>query len=208
MRDIELFKGFNVSRETFDTLKQFEQLLLKWTKAINLVAPSSLPDLWTRHIIDSAQIFHLAPKNWNTWVDLGSGGGLPGLVIGILDTERRPISLIESDARKCQFLNTVRREFDLNVVVHHGRIESVKDLSADVLSARALASLPYLLGHAVPLLNENGIALFPKGKRYKDEVDQAMKDWHFDLVEHQSKTDPESRILQISRINHRDHSSA
>lgn len=194
----------DVSRETLERLEAFVSLLEKWTKSINLIAPNTVGEIWERHIVDSAQIYSLVPKHWSTWVDLGSGGGLPGIVIAILDEQARPVTLIESDQRKCLFLNTVRRELSLNIVVQNTRIETAALQDIDVVSARALAPLPDLLSHASSLLSPNGIALFPKGARYQQELDQAKEAWHFDVEEFQSQTSAESRILRISRIHPRE----
>ena len=200
----QLLKSCEVSRETLDRLQIFVDLTLKWTKAINLIAPSTSEQIWTRHIKDSAQLFEIAPGNWNTWTDLGSGGGFPGLVIAILSDPSRTVTLIESDKRKCQFLNTVRRELDLNVNVREGRIEDVDVAPADVLSARALSGLPNLLHHADRFLDQSGIALFPKGQNYQSELNEATKDWEFNEVLHTSRTHSAGRILEISGIKRRE----
>lgn len=194
----------DVSRETIERLEVFARLLEKWTKSINLIAPNSVDEIWERHINDSAQIFDLAPQGWEDWADLGSGGGLPGIVISILDAESRPITLVESDKRKCLFLDAVRRELSLNVIVQNVRIEKAALQNVDVISARALASLSDLLTYAYPLLSPDGVALFPKGARYQQELDQAKKAWHFETEEYQSQTNPDSRILRISRIKPRE----
>lgn len=196
--------GVNVSRETLEKLQGLVDLMKKWTKSINLIAPATVPTIWERHIEDSAQILQYAPSNWSNWVDLGSGGGLPGLVIAILDEKRRPITLVESDTRKCLFLNTARREFDLNVVVENMRIEIFKQTDHDVVSARALAPLTGLLGHANQLLKDDGTALFPKGEKFQEELDEARKVWHFDSLAHPSKTNANAHILEISRISRRE----
>lgn len=196
--------GVNVSHETMDQLNHYVSLIKKWTKSINLIAPNSVPELWDRHIVDSAQIFNMSPTLWTNWVDLGSGGGLPGLVIAILDPKQRPLTLIESDQRKCLFLSTVRRELDLNVNVIHTRIESASVNKVNILTARALAPLSELLAHADRFLEPEGTAIFPKGARYQEELDHAAEDWHFDVTAHQSLTNPDARILEISRIHRRE----
>lgn len=196
--------GLDVSRETLDRLSYYADLLRKWTVKINLVAPSTLSTLWERHILDSAQLFNIAPPDWTRWTDIGSGGGLPGLVIAILDTQRRPITLIESDQRKSLFLNTVRRELDLNVAVISKRIEHTETNPADVLSARALAPLNVLLESAEKHLSADGKALFLKGERYQEELDQAAKNWHFDATAHPSQTHQNARILEVTRIKRRE----
>ncbi|MBU2992310.1 16S rRNA (guanine(527)-N(7))-methyltransferase RsmG [Octadecabacter sp. 1_MG-2023] len=196
--------GLDVSRETMEKLQSFAHLLERWTKSINLIAPNTVSEIWTRHIVDSAQIYQFAPANWSNWTDLGSGGGLPGVIVAILDRDDRPVTLIESDQRKCLFLNTVRRELSLNLNVLNERIENVQNAQASILSSRALASLPDLLSFADRLLDANGVALFSKGARYEEELDQAKKDWHFDVSAHQSQTNSDARILEISRIRSRE----
>lgn len=194
----------DVSRETEAALSAFAALVRRWNPAINLVAPSTLADLDSRHIADSAQLLPLAPPGWTHWADLGSGGGFPGLVIAILARDRPEsrVTLVESDQRKATFLRTAARELSLPVTVHTTRAEQLAPLGANVLSARALAPLAQLLPFAHRHLRPGGTALFPKGRRHAEEVAEARRTWHFDLTEHSSQTDPEGRILQIERIAH------
>lgn len=190
----------DVSRETFERLEAFEATLLKWNSAINLVSPSSLSQIWTRHLLDSAQIFELCPKSGHAWVDIGSGGGFPGLVVAILAKEKMPelrVSLIESDRRKAAFLATTANALDLKVSVHATRIESLAPQGADVLSARALAPLSDLLGYAERHLAIDGLLLFPKGIRWRDEILAAQNVWRFDYTTHASMTGDDSVILAI-----------
>jgi len=196
--------GLDVSRETIEKLKAFEALVSKWTKTINIIAPNTVATIWERHIIDSAQVYAISSKTWKNWVDLGSGGGLPALVVAILDGGQHPITLIESDQRKCLFLNTVRRELSLNVSVKPIRIEDAKIDQSDYLSARALAPLSKLLELSEGYLTENGSALFSKGEKYQQELDAARKNWSFECVAHTSITNPASRILEVSRIRRRE----
>lgn len=194
----------DVSRETFQKLEAFSALVLKWTPKINLIAPQSAKDIWNRHIVDSVQVYEHAPENWQTWVDLGSGGGFPGVVIAVLDPARRPVTLVESDERKCLFLKTARRELDLNLVVLNQRIDDIEESGFDVVSARALAPLDTLLGYAQTLLQPQGTALFPKGRRYDEELTVAKSIWDFELDPLQSITSPDSCILRIARIAKRE----
>ncbi|MDA9208354.1 16S rRNA (guanine(527)-N(7))-methyltransferase RsmG [Octadecabacter sp.] len=196
--------GINVSRETFERLRALASLIEKWTKSINLIAQTSSEGLWVRHIEDSAQIFAHAPNDWANWTDIGSGGGLPALVVSILDPSNRPLTLIESDQRKCLFLNTARRELDLKITVLNGRIENQDIPAADVMTARALAPLNDLLGFSEQLLKQDGVALFPKGARFQEELDLAHKNWTFDVKAHQSETHADARVLEISRIRRRE----
>jgi 16S rRNA (guanine527-N7)-methyltransferase len=194
----------NVSRETIEKLEHLSALITKWTKAINLIAPKSVQDLWDRHIVDSAQIYHCSPNGWTRWIDLGSGGGLPALVVAIIDQQKRSMTLIESDKRKCLFLKTARRELDLDINVINSRIIDVEIAKADIISARALAPLTDLLSYADQFLHQDGAAIFPKGVRYQEELDQAAKDWHFDVNAHTSQTNSDARVLEISRIIRRE----
>ena len=139
--------ALNVSRETKARLEIYAELLRKWNPKINLVSKGTIDDLWSRHIIDSAQIYALACHPIEHWIDLGSGGGFPGLVIAIMAADRGSpgkTTLVESDARKCAFLRTVIRETGANATVMNERIEVLPSLEADILSARALGSLELL----------------------------------------------------------------
>jgi 16S rRNA (guanine527-N7)-methyltransferase len=193
-----------VSRETEDQLRRFEGLVRKWNPAINLVSKASLDDLWSRHILDSAQLYTLA-KPQGHWLDLGSGGGFPGLVIAILAQgagDDLRLTLVESDQRKATFLREVTRELSLPVTVRTDRIEHCPPQSADTLSARALAPLTTLLGYATRHLAPNGTAVFPKGASWQQEVEAARKDWHFDLHISPSATDPDGAVLTVKAISH------
>ena len=191
----------DVSRETFEKLEAFGELVRKWNPRINLVSKSSLEDLWTRHILDSVQVFNLAEGS-GVWVDLGSGGGFPGIVISIINQEERnfDVVMVESDQRKSAFLRTAIRELDLAAKVKTERIEELECLEADVLSARALADLTKLLGFAELHLKRGGIALFPKGQSWQREDLEARQDWNYDLETVTSKTNSDAAILKIKDI--------
>lgn len=193
----------NVSRETSQRLAHFAALIEKWNPKINLVSKRSLPDIWQRHIVDSVQL-HQAFPGTGKWVDIGSGGGFPGLIVAIM-RQGMPASddtlLIESDQRKCAFLRTAVRELDLNCTVLSQRIETASPQCADVLSARALADLDQLLGFADRHLNQNGTALFPKGATWKEEHSSAQKQWSYDCDVIQSKTNPKAAILKVRNIS-------
>ena len=196
-----------VSRETFDRLRAFEPVFLKWAKGINLSASSTLSEIWTRHIEDSAQLAPLAPEA-TAWLDLGSGGGFPGLVMGFLlaDRPRGHIDLVESNRKKAGFLSAMVGQFSLPARVHANRIEDLGDRlqGCQVVTARALASLPTLLDLAAPWLASGAIGLFHKGRDYRPEVQQSIQRWGFDLVEHASKTEPQSVILEIRNLRRRE----
>lgn len=193
----------DVSRETLERLKNYEALLKKWNPAINLVSKSTLSNAWTRHIIDSAQVYDLAKTPAGHWVDLGSGGGFPGMVIAILAMERAPemrFSLIESDARKCTFLRTVARESGAQVNVVSARIEDCPPLDADVVSARALADLKTLMAFVERHLRKSGEALFLKGETWRQELRDAQRTWRFEHEIAKSKTKNGPAILRISGV--------
>lgn len=193
----------NVSRETFDSLQQFQALLLRWTKSINLVGSSTVSESWQRHIVDSAQVFDFLPKGEGHLIDMGSGGGLPGLVIAILAKKANPdlrITLVESDQRKAVFLRTAAREIGLPATILCQRIECTIEDKATIVTARALASLDQLLGFADALLAPGGVAVFQKGRRADAELKSARLRWTFDLDSHKSQTDADARILVIKDI--------
>ena len=196
-------QAFDVSRETLDRLIRYGDLLSKWNPAINLVSKSTLPEMWTRHFADSAQLLDIADLDDGTWVDLGSGGGFPGMIVAILAAEKRPglmVTCVESDQRKATFLRTVARETEIDVDVTADRIETLAPLGADVVSARALAPLPALIGYANRHLAPKGIALFLKGTGQAKEIDPALASWAFHLDTVPSRTDPQSTILKLRSI--------
>ena len=202
----EKIAGIDVSRETIDDLKNFDALVAKWTPKINLVSKSDAQHIWERHIVDSVQIYQFAPGPFEKWVDIGSGGGFPGIVMAILGKAKQPdahFTLIESDLRKATFLRTAIRELKLKGTVIADRIEDAPQQGADVVSARALASLSGLLPHISRHLNIDGKALLHKGQRASQEVAEAQNDWSFDLEDHASFTDPDARILALQRIARR-----
>lgn len=197
--------GLDVSRETFGRLEHYVDLLNKWNPKINLVSPNTLREAWTRHFVDSAQIFHLAPAQTKVWADFGTGGGFPGMVIAILAAELNPdmqMTMVESDVRKCAFLRSVARETGVQVTVSNARIEALDPLKADVISARALASLPLLLEFSTTHSKNGGKLIFPKGMKWKTEVEEAVKSWTFSLETHTSVTDPNAVILEIGELVH------
>ncbi|AVO39723.1 16S rRNA (guanine(527)-N(7))-methyltransferase RsmG [Pukyongiella litopenaei] len=197
---MDLLYSFDVSRETIRKLEVYVDLLRRWTPKINLVSKSSLDQVWMRHIVDSAQIFHMGADCLH-WGDLGSGGGFPGMVVAILRENQGRTTLVESDQRKAAFLRSVVRECDARCTVISQRIEAAEPLNADVLSARALADLDTLLGFVQRHMGTNGIALFPKGASWEKEVDQARRKWHFDLETRKSVTEPGAVILKVKDVS-------
>lgn len=193
----------NVSRETEDRLLVFVDLLGKWTQKINLISKGTASDIWRRHILDSVQIYDFAPNNVSLWLDIGSGGGLPGVVVAALAAQFAPgarVAMIESDQRKAAFLRTALRELGLDGDVLASRIDAVPPKSADLLSARALAPLDQLLGFAEMHLRLGGTAIFPKGKTVDQEIADASTNWLFKIEKHASMTDADARILTIKDI--------
>ncbi len=194
----------NVSRETMERLEVFLELLEKWNPRINLVSKNTIAEAWDRHILDSAQVFDLFDEGIGHWVDFGSGGGFPGLVVAILSREWSDppsVSLVESDTRKSVFLQNVIRELQIPVAVKNSRIEASDPLNADVISARALADLTQLLSLSVAHLGENGKMVFLKGKNWQSEVENARSEWNFDLEIVKSRTSEGSVILVISGVS-------
>jgi 16S rRNA (guanine527-N7)-methyltransferase len=197
--------GRAVSRETEARLDIFAALFVKWAKAINLIAPSTFADLWNRHIADSAQIFQLAPGP-RTWLDLGSGGGFPGIITAIFLAEVGDgwVHLVESNNKKAAFLRTALAETGARGTVHAVRIEKAPDLvpSCDAISARALAELDLLFDMVSPWARANpSLQLYlHKGRDYRAEVEKSRRRWSFDLLIHQSTIEKDSVVLEIGGI--------
>lgn len=193
-----------VSRETLKRLDRFVAILQAWQQRINLIAPSTEAKIWTRHIADSLQLLALAPQA-QTWVDLGSGGGFPGLVIAcaLADVRGARVHLVESNSKKAAFLREAARATAAPAEVHAVRIEDFVesfDAPVDVVTARALAPLAGLLTAAYPLLKSGAIGLFPKGQDVASELTQAAKCWSIQSSLVSSLTEPRGRIIRITRI--------
>lgn len=183
-----------------DRLKVYADLLAKWQKRINLVGASTLPDLWRRHMLDSAQLLPLIPEGAGHILDLGSGAGFPGLVLAILG--RAEVWLAESDARKCAFLGEAIRLTDAKARVFNGRIESLNlPGPVDVITARALAPLSILLPYGQAFLRPSTICLFLKGRSVQDELTDSQKLWNMSAKLIPSRSDGEGVILSLERIS-------
>lgn len=199
-------RAFGVSRETVDKLGTYVDLLKRWQKTINLVAPGTLDDIWNRHIADSAQLLALAPPDAKVWVDLGSGGGFPGMVLAILLADRpgARMTLVESDSRKAAFLREVARAVAAPVDILCARIENATTqsrlASVDVVTARALAPLPRLLGLCRPLFASATVALLLKGRDVEAELAEARAKWSFEARLVPSRTDGDGRIVVIRNL--------
>jgi 16S rRNA (guanine527-N7)-methyltransferase len=198
----------DVSRETLERLDRFVALLLAWQKTTNLIASSTVPKLWTRHIADSLQLIALAPQA-RRWVDLGSGAGFPGLVIAcaLAETPGAMVHLVESTAKKAAFLREAARVTGASAQVHGERIASFAAAfagPADVVTARALAPLPALFEYCAPLLGKTGaVGLFPKGQGVDLELQDASKSWIVNAELLPSRTDPQGRIVRVQDLRPR-----
>src|SRR5262249_6054859 len=225
---------FDVSRETVARLDRFVELVLAWQRGINLIAPSTIPSLWTRHVADSLQLLQLAETSpphpsspqarednstypparagegraGGVWLDLGSGGGFPGIVIAcaLADVPGAQIHLIESNMKKAAFLRGAVRETKVPGIVHAARIETLVPAlgaAADYVTARALAPLPDLLEMIVPFLKKGAKALLPKGQDLDIELTEATKRWNIEAESVASKTSSAGRILIVHALSKR-----
>jgi len=203
---------FKVPRETIHRLMRYADLLARWQKSTNLVAPSTLPLLWSRHFADSAQIRGLAPEA-RLWLDLGSGAGFPGLVVAILQAGLPDfrMHLVESNRKKCAFLAEVARETKAPVDIHAMRIEelaeSAQSLKPDVVSARALAPAPRLFELASPFFGPRTRGLFLKGREAEAELEAAKAAWDFAARLHPSLTSSSSHIVEVTALRPREASA-
>jgi len=193
-----------VSRETEERLKIHVDLVRKWQKSQNLVAPSTLSDIWRRHVADSAQTLAALPTA-KRWIDFGSGAGFPGLVTAILlaDVPGAVVHLVESNRGKAAFLRTVARETGAPAVIHAERSDAFEAHFAepvDGVSARALAPLSDLIRIAAPHVARGAVAVFHKGQDFAAEIREATLSWNLDLVEQSSRIDPAGRLISIRRI--------
>ena len=200
--DISALDGIvTVSRETAERLSLYIALLRKWQPAENLISPKTLPEVWRRHVADSAQLVAMF-RSSRHWLDFGTGAGFPGLVIAMVGGEGTHVDLVESNTRKCAFLRTVVRETGAPAAVHEGRAEAVIaawDRQVDRITARAVAPLSRLLELAAPVMAKGVPAAFLKGEDYRAEIAEAVQSWDFDLVEQRSRVG-EGVILDISAL--------
>jgi 16S rRNA (guanine527-N7)-methyltransferase len=192
----------NVSRETISRLDAFVALLLEWQATTNLIAPSTIREVWSRHVADSLQLLKHAPHA-NTWLDLGSGGGFPGMVIACALMEPGQVHLVESNAKKAAFLREAARITGAPAKIHAVRVENFPQFYAgkpDIVTARALAPLPKLLGYVAPFMERGAQALLLKGQDVDGELTEAAKYWRIsaDLVP--SETDASGRILIVKAL--------
>jgi 16S rRNA (guanine527-N7)-methyltransferase len=188
----------DVSRETMDRLRAYVELLVSWNRRINLVSRNTIGDIWRRHILDSAQLYAHIPTRARILVDLGTGAGLPGLVLGIFGVPE--LHLVESDNRKVAFLREALRVSGTTAQVHNGRLDRVTPIIADVITARALAPLPELLEMSERFRGVGTRCLFLKGNQVEAELTAASHAWKMRLERLRSLSDPSGCILQLEDI--------
>ena len=192
---------FDVSRETIDCLIQYASDLKKWNRKINLVSPQTIDSLWSRHFLDSLQLAMFAEPNLTNWVDMGAGGGFPGLVLAAHFAETATqFTLLESDQRKSTFLRTVSRNMGLNVKVIADRIEDIPSIGADMVTARALAPLDKLLQYGKRHAVDHAKFIFPKGKNWQSELTIAQENWQMTVEQFDSLTDVEAKIIKLTNV--------
>ena len=187
-----------VSRETLARLEAYAELLTRWSERINLVGRDTLPDLWRRHILDSAQLHPFIPSSAQNVIDLGSGAGLPGLVLAILGVPG--VELVEADSRKVAFLREASRVAGAEVTIRPCRIQAVPPHPVDVVTARACAPLDRLLDLAAPFLAPDTLCLFPKGERFNEELTLARKRWTMNVSVEQSLSDRRGVVLHLQQV--------
>lgn len=193
-----------VSRETFERLKAYEASLHEWQKKFNLVSNASLDDAWNRHFLDSAQLFRLIPEDAELLYDFGSGAGFPGMVLAIMANEKTPylkVKLIESIRKKTLYLNEVKNLTGINVEIINDRIENLKSETADVITSRAMCSLKDLFGYTKKFWGARTSCIFPKGKKYMEEIKEAQKEWNFNYEVVPSEQSDEGVILVITNLS-------
>lgn len=190
----------NVSRETIHCLEIYKRELEYWQKSINLISSSTLTHIWKRHFEDSLQLLPYLPQKKRNLIDLGSGAGFPGLVLAISQPETLEVTLIESDRKKCFFLENVSRETKTKVKILNSRIENLHGSCGDIITSRALAPLPQLLNYAHSYMKEDSMCLFLKGKGVDVEIEKAQKKWEFALEIFPSLTDSKASILKITQL--------
>lgn len=189
------------SAERMAEMDRFLEMLIETNAVMNLVGPDTLPDFWSRHAWDSAQLLETVPEA-RTWADLGAGAGFPGLILAILlkDSPDAHIWLIDSLGKRCRFLSAVVETLELPATVIHGRAEDQKDIAVDVVTARAVAPMERLLGYAQPYMERGAQAVFLKGERAEEELREARKSWQFSSDLRPSQSDPRGRIVHIGSV--------
>jgi 16S rRNA (guanine527-N7)-methyltransferase len=194
---------FDVPRETLVKFDRYAELLAEWQQRMNLVGPSTLPQVWHRHFADSAQLLPIAGLG-KSWLDIGAGAGFPGLVVALLDPSAR-LTLVESIAKKCRFLEEVAAQLDLQaqLTIENRRIETLPRQKVDIITARALASLEQLFDWGLPFAGSGTRWLLPKGMRFAEEIDAASRRFSFAHHLIPSQTDDQARIVVASGVQRR-----
>ena len=194
---------YPLEKPAFERLEAYVAYLKTWQQKTNLVAPSTLSEIWDRHIADSLQCLALKP-DCHTWLDLGSGGGFPGMVIAIVmaDKPEGSVSLIDSNGKKTAFLRQVNRQVGAKAKILTGRIEEFHelDIQPEVVTARALTAMPNLLRLSSPWLLQGATGLFHKGREYRSELEECVGLWEYDLIDHRSRISDESVLLEVSNL--------
>jgi len=203
----ELFlRACPVSHETLERLSIYEKMLVSWNEKFNLISASTLPHIWTRHFLDSAQLMKFVPKDSKSLADMGAGAGFPGLVLAIMAIDTGlPIIVneIEATGKKADFLQAVIDELNLPARVRRERVEAIKDLKVDIVTARAMKALPDLLKYANYLIHKDSICLFPKGRALAEELTEAKKYWTFTSEIHQSLSDDSGSVLILKDLRYK-----
>ena len=200
MKAVDFQERCNVPRETMSQLICYSELLIKWQKSINLVSDSSLEDMWKRHFYDSAQLMeYIVPKNKPIKIlDIGSGAGFPGLVLSII--RAGDVFLVESNGKKCAFMNQVIQKTGISATVCNERIEKITPFVVDLIISRACADLEKLLDLSANFITANTECLLLKGRKAEEELDRASKKWRFDVKKYASKSEESGTILKLSQI--------
>jgi 16S rRNA (guanine527-N7)-methyltransferase len=199
---LESLAAYHVSRESLGRLEILVKLLLEWQKHINLIAPSTIPEVWNRHVIDSLQLVPLLPAHTQAIADLGSGAGFPALVLAAV--QPATVHMYEANAKKVAFMHEALRQMKCCAVVHSERLEPLSVPTnmpkVQVVTARAFAPLPLLLDLAEPFLRGGAVGLFHKGQDINAELTEAAKSWRITFVKHKSPIDSQSGILEVKEI--------
>jgi 16S rRNA (guanine527-N7)-methyltransferase len=204
------FEGFqnrlNLPKPLLEDFQIYVSLLEKWQKQINLVSTSTLSDVWSRHVMDSAQLYPLIPVGAKKVIDIGSGAGFPGLVLALYFKHYGgpEVHLVEADGRKCSFLTEVNYRTNAGVIIHAGRAEAMPGLKGDVITARALAPLRKLIRMARKFDDGDATYIFLKGAKAREELTDAQKEWTMNIVETTSQTLSIATILTLKGVKHRD----
>lgn len=200
---IDIEKKYNVSRETYKKLENYQTLVLEWNSKFNLISKSTEMNIWERHMVDSLQLIKYISKEDKILLDLGSGAGFPAVVLAIARQEFYPdlqINLVESIGKKATFLRTVNEQLKLNMNIYQERIEKLNIEKVDIITSRALASLPKLLEYAKPFCKKETKLILPKGEKWSVENDEAQKQWEYKYEIYNSDTSDVGKILRISDL--------